>query len=235
MRKLKCVLVDDDPMFQQIMKDMCEDSPVVEITRGFRDPREFLDKMKGIDFDFCLLDIYMPELEGTAVAQMIGDKPVIFVTGTDKLKEALDLSPIDVITKPVRKDRLDKAFSKAYSLINEKKEFALFNVAESKTKVKIKLADIYVVSAADHDSRNKTTILKDGSKYTLMDYSFESILELSVKFVQINKSEIISLEAIDKVDGSTLYFKHIPKRKPMLSTVTDAYHKNFFNKLYSHL
>lgn len=233
MRKLKCVLVDDDPLLLQIMQDLCENSPVAEITHSFLSPKEFLNSMPTLDFDLCLLDIYMPELEGLVLAQLLEGKPVIFVTGTDsKLKEALDLAPIDIITKPVRKERLDKALAKAYSLIYEKKEFALFNIAENKGKVKLKIEDMFFIQSDSSDPRNKKVYLKDGSKCTLMDYTFERLLEISPKLIQVNKSEIVSLDAVEGVnhDVITLKISH-GKHKSTEVSLSSSYKKRFLERL----
>ncbi len=233
-RKLKCVLVDDDIIIIEAIKDLIRNSNIAEITHCFTNPKKFLKSLPEIDFDLCLLDIYMPEMEGLTVARLLKNKPIIFITGIEsKLKEALELAPIDVITKPVKKDRLDKALTKAHCLISRAKEFEFFNVAENNTKVKLRLADIYFVQADTIDPRNKEVLLFNGTKYTLMDCTFEELLEISPGLAQVNKSELVSLDAVDKINYTLVTLKSLSSDKSKSKEVflTNAYRKRFMNRV----
>jgi DNA-binding LytR/AlgR family response regulator len=208
--RLKAVVIDDDEFILRILEDLCRNSPLVKIIACYSDPRKFLKDAPKLDFDLVLLDLHMPELDGTVLAQMLSDKPFIFITGTDeKLKDALNLSPIDIIIKPIVKDRLNKAFEKASLLIGSKKEYDLFNVAESNRKLKLKLIDIFMITAIDKDPRNKELIMCDGKKYTLMDYTHESLLKMCPSLVQVNKRQLISIEAFSEVDHDIILLKEI--------------------------
>jgi two-component system LytT family response regulator len=212
LKKLRCVIVDDDTLSAEILKDQCHDSIYVEHIRAFYSPKKFLLEEHTLAYDVCLLDINMPELNGFDVAGKLKHKLVIFVSGFfDNLKPALDMiGPIDVLPKPVRKERLDKALEKALLYISHnklKKDFELFNIAESNGKLKVKMTDIIYVKAAKKDRRNKEITLKSGDKYTLMNCTFSRILESSPHLLQVNKSEVISLELIHKIDHDTISLK----------------------------
>src|ERR1700691_3980850 len=102
--KLKCVIVDDFyPTIVELQR-LCEESPHVAVVATFSSPKKFLEALPTLDYDLCLLDVFMPEMDGFAVANLIKDKPLILMTDIyDKLKHALDLTyPIDVITKPIK-------------------------------------------------------------------------------------------------------------------------------------
>jgi DNA-binding LytR/AlgR family response regulator len=233
-RKLKCVLVDDDTQTIEVIKDLLCNSPIAQITHSFTNPAKFIKSLPRLDFDLCLLDIYMPEMEGLAVARLLKNKPIIFVTGVEaKLKEALALAPIDIITKPIKKERLDKALTKAYCLLSPAKEFEFFNIAENNTKIKLRLADIYFVQSDAIDPRNKEVLLFNGTKYTLMDCTFEELLEISPGLAQVNKSVLVSLDAVDKINYTIVTLKGLSstKNKPKEVLLTDAYRKRFMNRI----
>lgn len=206
--KIKIAVVDDDPIIHDTLHEFYQGSALAEIKYDFTNPQKFMDAAPGLDFDLCLLDIRMPVMNGLVVAQMLNSKPVIFLTGSDDmLKDALQLSPIDVITKPFVKVRLDCALEKAAKLIAENIEYAVFSVAESSKKVKIYLPDIVFVSVDDIDARNKIVILKGGTKYTLMDYSLDEIKSLAQQLIQINRHTLVSLNCIHEMsyDKVTLH------------------------------
>ena len=155
-KKIKVIVVDDDDSLHDILLDLYQDSDKIEIKYNYTESKKFLKEAPTLDFDLCFLDISMPELDGITIAQLIKNKPFIFITGSeDKLKAALGIEPIDVVTKPFTKERLDHAIDKAYKLISENIENALFCVAESEKKINIRLSDIVFVDTDEVDPRHK--------------------------------------------------------------------------------
>lgn len=234
-RKLHTVAVDDDEMFLSSLQQLSKKSPFVDIAHTFTRPAEFLAQAHLLNFDLCLLDINMPGLEGTTVAQVLGKKPVIFISGTDhKFRDALNISPIDIVPKPVMQDRLFKAFEKAHDLLATKKEFELFNVAESKRKVKIRLADILLVSTDEVDPRNKQVWLKGGEQYTIMNCKIEHLTNNSPTLIQVSKSHAVSLEAVHEAEFDLLTLKDIKTEdgRPKQVTLGAAYRTKFKERMF---
>ena len=232
---LRVATVDDDPNIHTTIKQMCKESPYVEIVYSYTDPEKFLTDAPLLDFDLCTLDIQMPGIEGTAVAQVLNGKPVIFITGSDdRFRDALNLSPIDIVPKPILKDRLYKAIEKAYTALAGKKEYELFNVAESNKKVKIRLGDILLVSTDEIDPRHKQVWLKNGETYTLMNYRLDDLVEHSPTLIQVNRAELVSLEAVHEVERDLITLKGVKAEngKPMQITLSPSFKKKFMDKMF---
>jgi two-component system LytT family response regulator len=233
--KLRAASVDDDPNIHATLKQMCKESPLVEIAYTYSDPEKFLSDAPTLDFDLCMLDIQMPGMEGITVAQLLNKKPVIFITGADdRFRDALNLSPVDIVPKPILKDRLFRAIEKAYNMIVEKREYELFNVAESNKKVKIRLQDILFVSTDDIDPRHKQVWLKNGETYTLMNYKLDELAEHSPTLVQVNRGELISLEAVHEVERDLITLKGIKAEngKPKQVTLSPNFKKKFMDRMF---
>jgi len=233
-RKLKLVVLDDDPYSVSMIRELCRNSQIVEISKTFNSPLNFIKQVPLLDFDLAVLDVQMPEMEGTTVAQMLKKKPFIFITGADnRLRDVLSLSPIDVVTKPIIKARLDKAFEKAYELLSDKKEYAMFNVAESNRKIKMRLPDILLVVTDEVAPRHKIVYLKDGSSYTIMDYSLEEFIEACPTLVQVNKREAVSMEIVSEVEYDMIILRNIPGNEiPKYVTLGRAFSKPFKEKMF---
>ena len=235
-KRIKIALVDDDPCMHDILTDLYLESEQVTIKYHFTDPKEFIKQAPMLDFDLCLLDISMPQTDGLTVAQLLKNKSYIFITGSeDRLKDALGLESIDVVTKPFNKERLDRALDKAIKLIGDKIEYALFNVAECKRKISIHLPDILFVSTDDIDPRNKQVVLKNLLKYTLMDCSLEEILKLALHLVQVNRRELIALDNINEVAHDIVSVKStaatdVPKELTLGSAYKNTISKRVFFK-----
>jgi two-component system LytT family response regulator len=233
-QKLKTIVVDDDPLIIGMIEDLCRDSKIVTIIKTFMNPKEFLEKAPLLDFDLCLLDIQMPEMEGLVVAQMLKNKPFIFITGADsKLRDALNLAPVDIVTKPILKDRLDKALNKAYELFVDKKEYEVFSIAESKKKTKVHLPDILLAVTDTVDPRHKTVFMRNGEKYTLMECTLEKLLDMCPLLVQANKAEAVSLEIVNEIEHDMITIKGVAgKDAPKYVTLGRAFSKAFKERLY---
>lgn len=185
---LKTVIVDDSQFDSSILKDLLSNSELVHVSHIFHNPKEFIEKAPTLEMDLCLLDIVMPEMDGLTVAQLLAGKPIIFVTGVDtQLRGALSLNPIDVITKPFNKDRLDQSIEKAYKILRNTREYAVFSMAESKRKVKIHLPDIILVTTDEIDPRHKIVLMNNGIKHTIMECSLETLLNLCPTLFRLTK------------------------------------------------
>ncbi|HXP52816.1 MAG TPA: response regulator [Bacteroidia bacterium] len=235
LKKLRAVAVDDNKAVLSTLTQMCKESALVELVNTFTNPNEFLEQAPMLEFDLCLLDIEMPQMEGTTLAQILGNKPIIFISGSDeKFRDALNLSPVDIVPKPIMKDRLNKAFEKACNLFAEKKEYELFNVAESNKKVKIRLGDIMLITTDDVDPRHKQAWMKNGEKYTLMNCKIEHLTANSPSLVQVNRAEAVSLEAVHEVEHDLITLKGVlaENGRPKQVTLGVAFKKKFKERMF---
>lgn len=233
-KRIKIAVVDDDESMHDILRDLYSDSKLVEIKYNYTDPRKFIQDAPVLDFDLCFLDISMPDIDGLVLAQILKNKPFIFITGSeDKLKAALGLEPIDIITKPFHKERIDHALEKAYKLISEKIEHGLFSVAESDKKVRIPLNDIIFVDTDDIDPRHKMVVLKGGSKYTLMGCSMEELLSYAPQLIQVNRKQLVALDHINEMQHDLVSVKDAqPLCIPREITLSRAYKKEVQKRIF---
>jgi DNA-binding LytR/AlgR family response regulator len=242
LKKLKCVIVDDDPLMHDVVGSICKGLDYIEIVANFECPRKFLDIHTTFDYDVCLLKIFMQEMDGFTVAKNLRDKLVVFTTAIDAVvPDALAMSPVDVLLKPLSKERLDKAVRKAYYMTigektiqveEDKDEYGLFWVAELFAKVKLPLADIVYVKTDEIDPRNKLIRMKDGKEYTLMDYSMEKLIEHAPHLVQVNRSEAISHKIVNDIEVDIVTLKNvngIEVAKPV--NLSRAFKKKFFERM----
>jgi DNA-binding LytR/AlgR family response regulator len=222
--KIRCILLDNDTFAINRVKETCHDSQYAEIIASYNCPRKFLNESYEIDFELLLLDISMPIMDGFKVAYIIKNKPIIFLIGGDeqKLKMATQFAPIDLITKPFKKERLNTALEKAFKLLRSrdiKKPFELFNVAETHGQVKILPEEILFAEADTSDRRHKHIVLKNGKKYKLLYCIFEKLLNTTSKLLQVNKSQLISMDAFLEIDDDIITLD-IPEPNGKLKQVT---------------
>lgn len=236
-RKLKCVIVDDDPDSHYCIKEYLKDSSLAEITQSFYKPSEMVENIDALDMDVVFLDIMFPndKMQGFDIATLLKDqnKIIIFISGKGELiiEACKYVGALDVIPKPNTKERIISALTKAWKVLSpseqEHKEHELFYVAGRKEKVSLALSDFLFVRTLISDPRNKEVVTKNG-KVVLMNYTMEKLLLLSAKLARINKSELISYDIVESVFYDTIYLKKdIPSEIPKILTLTRNHRKTF--------
>src|ERR1035437_3571151 len=104
-KKIKILLVEDDPNFGSILKSYLElaDYEVLLKTDG----AQGLSAFKTNGFDICILDIMMPEMDGFTLAREIRKLnttiPLIFLTAKTLKEDVLEgfrIGADDYLTKP---------------------------------------------------------------------------------------------------------------------------------------
>jgi DNA-binding response OmpR family regulator len=104
-KKIKILLVEDDPNFGSILKSYLElaDYEVLLKTDG----KQGLAAFKNWSFELCILDIMMPEMDGFTLAKEIRKLnnriPLIFLTAKTLKEDVLEgfrIGADDYLTKP---------------------------------------------------------------------------------------------------------------------------------------
>jgi CheY-like chemotaxis protein len=130
MKKPKLLLVDDE---QNVLDDL-------EEILGYRGKYDYflaqsaekaLEILETHEIDLIISDIKMPKIDGLAFAKEVyrkhPDIKFIFITAVEGLIEkAIDINPVDVIEKPIRKDIL---LHKVESYFKNKHQISLGQVA----------------------------------------------------------------------------------------------------------
>jgi DNA-binding LytR/AlgR family response regulator len=242
-KKLRCIVVDDDSFMINMIEEQCIESDYVIITNTFHRPKDFLDAAPQLDYDICLIDICMPKMDGFTVAKMLEGKPIIFMTSVyEKVPDALGLSPIDIVLKPMIKTRLEVAFKKAYcqllgernqDIIADKKRHDFFAVSGLPGKIKIVLDDIVYVKTDEVDSRNKCVLMRDGTNHVFLNYTMDELLNTATNLARVNASELISVDVFDVVQQDEIVLKGVLDENGNAKRVflTRRFKKSFLDKV----
>jgi DNA-binding LytR/AlgR family response regulator len=234
--KLKCLLLDDEIPGLTYLKMLCEQLQDLEVVKAFNSPSYFLDEVPKLDFDFCILDIEMPEMNGLQVAALLKGKPVVFTTAyKEYAAEAFDMDAVDYVRKPVKKERLQQAVDKVKHRLESKNQGARFvQLNTDRGKALIYFDQLLYIKASEVDSRDKTALLADLSSVTLKNISFEKLQELLPKedFVRVNKKEMIALKMVQTFLSDEITTKiNMPSGALLKVVLSDAYRKEFIQRV----
>jgi DNA-binding LytR/AlgR family response regulator len=234
--KLKCLLLDDELPGLTYLKMLCEQIPELEIVKAFNNPEKLLEEMGTLDFDLCISDIEMPGIDGLSLANLLQNKLVIFTTAyKEYAAEAFNIDAVDYITKPVTKERLQKAVTKAVERFTKPattKKFIHLNT--DKGKALLYFSQIQHIKTAVTDSRDKEVFLLDGSSLLLKNINFESLLSQlpEADFCRVNKKEIIAMAAVKFFNHNEIMLLHQEENGKFTTLVlSETYRSDFLMKV----
>jgi DNA-binding LytR/AlgR family response regulator len=213
---------------------LCEQIPELEIVKVFNNPEKLLAEAPNLDFDLCILDIEMPDLNGMAVANLLENKYIIFTTAYKEFAvEAFEIDAVDYITKPVKKERLEKAVAKVLKRIEKQEQKQFISINTNKGKSVLFFDHLLYIKASDTDSRDKVAFLKDGSTLVLKNISYEKLQEKlsKVRFCRINKREIIAVSIVnffthDEITTNVM----LPNGKPLVLSLGISFKDDFLTR-----
>lgn len=236
--ELRCLLLDDELLGLTYLKMLCEQIPNLEIVKSFNHPMKLLEEIDSLDFDLCISDIEMPQMDGLSLAKLLQGKMVIFTTAyRDYAAEAFDIDAVDYITKPVTLERLEKAIAKVVSRQNKlevSKKSILLNT--DKGKALLFFDQILYIKTAQLDSRDKEVFLVDGNKRLLKNINFDFLMSHFPKenFCRINKKEIIAISAVKFFTHNEVSLKCLDETKTLPNLLlSETYRSDFLLKLKS--
>lgn len=108
MNKIKVLVIDDSALVRQMMFEMLNNDPVLEVVGCASDPYVARDMIKELHPDVLTLDVEMPRMDGVSFLRnlmRLHPMPVVMVSsltehGADVTLEAMDLGAVDFVTKP---------------------------------------------------------------------------------------------------------------------------------------
>jgi two-component system, chemotaxis family, protein-glutamate methylesterase/glutaminase len=107
-KKIKVLVVDDSAVVRQVMKEILESDPAIEVIDTAGDPYIAAEKIKRELPDVITLDVEMPRMDGiTFLHKIMTQHPIPVVmcsslteVGADTTLRALEYGAVDIITKP---------------------------------------------------------------------------------------------------------------------------------------
>ncbi|MBV7529783.1 LytTR family DNA-binding domain-containing protein [Chitinophaga sp. sic0106] len=210
--KIRCLIVDDEILSQDVIEAYIKEYPILELVRKCDNAIEALEALREPGIQLIFLDIKMPNLSGLNMLKMIPVPPcVIFTTAyAEHAIEGFELNAIDYLLKPFSFERFVQAVNKARHQIeleqvaaSNRKAATEFIVIKADKKLhKVNFEDIsYFTSIGDYQK----IFLKSG-KVIVTNETMRSIEEAlpAARFLRIHKSYLVAVQAIQYLEGNQL-------------------------------
>lgn len=221
---IKTIIIEDEQQSAEVLTLMLKDfSDVIEITDTCNTPAKGIESIRKNSPKLVFLDIEMPKMNGFDMLKKLGvvDFYIIFTTAYNKYAiNAIKISALDYLLKPIDKDELGRAIHKCQQEIEQKNisykiDILMKNISQHNALEKtltltsldgvrfIKMKDIIRLEAKGRYTKfyllNKETIV---TSRTLGD--FEETL-LANGFFRIHETHIVNLHFIDRFHKGNNY------------------------------
>ncbi len=210
MSKIKCIIIEDEPLAVKIITDYILQVPFLELQATFKDAILATDYLRDNSIDLIFLDIHLPKLKGMAFLKTLSQPPAIIITTAyhQYAVEGFDLNVTDYLLKPFEFERFLIAVNKINREIKgqqkpivkvETKDFIFLNV--QKKKVKILFSEIVYIESQREYIKIVTTKKEYISKMSTNE--IEALLPSNL-FKRIHRSFIVSIGKIDSYTAETV-------------------------------
>jgi DNA-binding LytR/AlgR family response regulator len=206
---MRCIIVEDQPPAQRILKKFIEDVNHLQLVGIFSDGLQAMEFLNTEPVDLMFLDIHLPKINGIEFLKSIPEAPDVILTTafSEYALEGYDLNVVDYLLKPFSFQRFLQAVNKA-SLKQEQSETTLENqvneiyVKSSHEHIKVSVNDILAISSDSDYTEIRTEKRKVLSNEPLRHWV--DILG-APQFYQVHKSHIVNTKKIDRISGNQVY------------------------------
>jgi two-component system LytT family response regulator len=203
MSKIKCIVIEDEPLAVKILSDYISGVPFLELRGAFKDAILATEYLRDHQADLIFLDIHLPKLKGMAFLKTLANPPAVIVTTAyhQYAVEGFNLNVTDYLLKPFDFERFLIAVNKVKTArqmnaipleIPGEKNFIFLNV--QKKKVKILFSEILYIESQREYIRIVTAKNEWLSKMGTQE--IEAMLPPN-QFRRVHRSFIISVNRID--------------------------------------
>lgn len=206
--KIRCAIVDDEPLAHNILEEYISKIIDLELVKNCYNTMEAIACVRNDFIDLIFLDIQMPGLNGIQFLKSISNPPKVIITSafSEYALEGYEYSVADYLLKPISFERFLKAVNKI--------EFPLSNNPVDSGEKIIQNEGFIFLKADKVNYKIEYKKLKyiEGCGNYIKVFTDEKMLLVSEKmseiekklpkelFLRIHKSYIVSLQNIKKYE-----------------------------------
>jgi two-component system LytT family response regulator len=200
MSKIKCIIVEDEPLAVKVLAEYIGQTPFLELQGSFKDAILAAEFLRREVVDLMFLDIHLPKLKGMAFLRTLAQPPAVIITTAyhQYAVEGFELNVTDYLLKPVEYERFLAAVNKVRAAgarpepVAGERDFIFIPV--QKKRVKILFDNIIYIESQREYVRIRTV---QGEYLTKMGtQEIESLLPVQL-FRRVHRSYIVAIRRIE--------------------------------------
>jgi DNA-binding LytR/AlgR family response regulator len=209
--KIKCIIVEDEPLAQRILEKYIASLSSLELLKKCNNALEAMSFLHKNEVDLMFLDIKMPELTGIEFLRTLTHPPQVIITSahSEYALEGYEYSVADYLLKPFSFERFLKAVNKVTSanagnevkLSADGKQHDFIFIKADRIDHKIYFSEIKYIEGCGNYIKVFTNdqMLMVAETMTTIEKNLPSEL-----FIRTHKSYIVSIKKIDQIEGNMI-------------------------------
>jgi DNA-binding LytR/AlgR family response regulator len=208
--KLKCVIIDDEPVARKILQEYVMDIDFLELIGQAENPLQAMGLLANNEVDILFLDINMPKINGVDFLKSSTTNASIIMTTAypEYAVEAYSLDVLDYLVKPVAFDRFLKACNKAKESIEGKKPPVAALTVDDHFFVKCnnQIEKVLYDDLIYAEAMLNYVMLYTQSKKMMVYVTIKGLEEQLPPdiFIKVHKSFIVNKKKIKSIEGNIL-------------------------------
>ena len=196
MHRYNCIIVEDEPLAAEVIKDYIEQVPFLQLKGICTDALYAMDLLQKENIDLVFLDIHLPKLKGLDFIKALQKPPQIIITSAyqEYALQGYELNVVDYLLKPIEFNRFLMAVNKLKERgsTEPQREALFFNV--SKKRVKVYIDEILFIESLKEYIRITTR-----DKTILTKFQLGQIEEMLSRngFLRVHRSFLVAKNKID--------------------------------------
>jgi two-component system LytT family response regulator len=192
MSKIRCIIVEDEPLAVKVLADYIAQTPFLELQGSFRDAILAAEYLRRETVDLLFLDIHLPKLKGMDFLRTLARPPAVIITTAyhQYAVEGFELNVTDYLLKPVEYDRFLAAVNKV-GIVGVERDYIFVPV--QKKRVRVLFDDILYIESQREYVRIKTV---QGEWLTKMGTQEIEALLPGHLFRRVHRSYIVAIRRI---------------------------------------
>lgn len=213
MNRITCMIVEDEPVSQEILKRYIADFSQLELVAVCSNALDANDELNKHPVDVIFLDITMPKISGLDFYKALVNPPlVIFTTAYPEYAvSGFEVNAVDYLVKPFAFERFLKAVNKLLDILKPSSpDGSGFILLQADKKMhKINFNDIFLAEAMG----DYVKVYAEG-KTIVVHNTLQNLYEQLPpgKFFRVHKSYLVALHRIEYIEGNMVIVdkKQIP-------------------------
>jgi len=199
MEKLKVLIIEDEPLAAQLIREYVESINFLICVNSFYDPELALEYLKKNHIDVIFLDIHLPQISGLEFINRLKIKPQIILTTAyhQYALESYEYHVVDYLLKPIEFVRFEIAINKLKR--KDASDSIFVNINKSQVKINYNTI-IYIESQRDY----LLIYTFDGNYYKTKKTLTSIIKILPKNFLRIHRSFIINKNKVKESNASSV-------------------------------
>jgi len=209
--KLKCILIDDEPIARKILQEFIKEIDFLELVGQAENPLKSLPLLNNNEIDIIFLDINMPKINGIDFLKNVNINASIIMTTAyaEYAVEAYGLDVLDYLVKPIAFDRFLKSCSKAKALreLNRPAEKQSVKIEDHFfIKCNNQIEKVFYTDLVYAEAMLNYVMLYTNSKKMMVYMTIKSLEEQLPThiFIKVHKSYIVNIDKVKSIEGNIL-------------------------------